>query len=128
MHYSKKKPLPPYYGTGFKLLKARASVGFAHQGSALPEGVMMNRLFTKTRGFLAAALALLFCPCHLIITLPLVLSLLGGTVLGGFLRSHMGFLLAVSLVFFVAATAFAFRCLTDRTSRNHSNRLNVRRV
>jgi len=88
----------------------------------------MNRLFAKTRGFLAAALALLFCPCHLFITLPVVLSLLGGTVLGRFLRSHTGFLLAASFVFFVAATAVAVRWLTGRSGKTHSNRLSTRRV
>ena len=82
----------------------------------------MNRLLAKTRGFLAAALALLLCPCHLIITLPLVLSLLGGTVLGGFLRSHMGFLFAVFLVFFVAATAFAFRWLNKQKPLEQTQR------
>jgi len=88
----------------------------------------VNRLFANARGFLAAALALVFCPCHLIITLPLVLSLLGGTVFARFLRSHTGFLLAVSFVFFVAAIAFAVRWLTGRTSKTHSNKLSTRRV
>jgi len=88
----------------------------------------MNRSFAKARGFLAAGVALLFCPCHLVITLPLVLGVLGGTVYGRFLQSHMGLLLAVSFVFFMGATVFAVRWLTGPTSRKHSNDLNPRRV
>ncbi len=47
-------------------------------------------------GFLA-------CPCHLIITLPLLISLLAGTALGSFLSRNTGLVYAGAGIYFVAA-------------------------
>ena len=47
-------------------------------------------------GFLA-------CPCHLIITLPLLLSLLSGTALGSFLNSNSGLVYTGAGLYFVVA-------------------------
>src|SRR5258708_36171660 len=49
-------------------------------------------------GFLA-------CPCHLIITLPLLISLLAGTALGSFLSRHTSLVYTVAGVYFVVALA-----------------------
>jgi hypothetical protein len=49
-------------------------------------------------GFLA-------CPCHLIITLPLLLSLLAGTALGSFLSQNSGLVYAGASIYFVVALA-----------------------
>ena len=49
-------------------------------------------------GFLA-------CPCHLIITLPLLLSLLAGTALGSFLSRNTGLVYTGAGIYFVAALA-----------------------
>ena len=50
-------------------------------------------------GFLA-------CPCHLIITLPLFISLLAGTALGSFLSRNTGFIsIGAGISFMVALTA-----------------------
>jgi len=49
-------------------------------------------------GFLA-------CPCHLIITLPLLLSLLAGTALGSFLSQNSGLAYTGASIYFVVALA-----------------------
>ena len=49
-------------------------------------------------GFLA-------CPCHLIITLPLLLSLLAGTALGSFLSRNSGLVYTGAGLYFVVALA-----------------------
>ena len=52
-------------------------------------------------GFLA-------CPCHLIITLPLLISLLAGTAVGGFLSRNRGLVYAGAGVYFVVALALGY--------------------
>ncbi len=49
-------------------------------------------------GFLA-------CPCHLIITLPLLISLLAGTALGSFLSHNTGLVYTGAGIYFVVALA-----------------------
>ena len=49
-------------------------------------------------GFLA-------CPCHLIITLPLLISLLAGTALGSFLSLNTGLVTTGAAIYFVVALA-----------------------
>ena len=52
-------------------------------------------------GFLA-------CPCHLIITLPLVISLLAGTAVGSFLSHNTGLVLTFAGIYFVVALALGY--------------------
>ena len=49
-------------------------------------------------GFLA-------CPCHLIVTLPLLISLLAGTALGSFLSRNTGLVYTGAGIYFVVALA-----------------------
>ncbi len=49
-------------------------------------------------GFLA-------CPCHLIITLPLLISLLAGTAAGSFLSRNTGLVYTGAGIYFVVALA-----------------------
>ena len=63
----------------------------------------------KVRGTVAAVLAVVFCPCHLVLTLPLVLTLLGSSAGGLFLSSHSGLLFGLFAVLFVGALFFAYR-------------------
>ena len=52
-------------------------------------------------GFLA-------CPCHLIITLPLLISLLAGTALGSFLSRNTGLVATFAGIYFVVALALGY--------------------
>jgi len=69
----------------------------------------MGELWFKVRGIVAAVVALIACPCHLILTLPLLLSLTAGTALGAFLEQHTWLLITVSTVVFVGGLYLALR-------------------
>jgi hypothetical protein len=43
------------------------------------------------------------CPCHLVVTLPLVFSLLAGTAVGAWLASHQSLIFALASVYFAIA-------------------------
>ena len=45
------------------------------------------------------------CPCHLIITLPIVLGLLAGTGVGAILANNTGFVYSIAGGYFIVALA-----------------------
>lgn len=59
-------------------------------------------------GYMLVITGLLACPCHVPLTLPLVLALLGGTALGGWLNTHMGLVYGLSAGYFLAALIVGF--------------------
>ncbi len=56
-------------------------------------------------GVVLTVTGFLACPCHLIITLPLLISLLVGTALGSFLSHNTGEVLTFAGIYFVVALA-----------------------
>lgn len=69
----------------------------------------------KLRTGLAAALAVVACPCHV----PLIIALFAGTTFGASLASHTGLLYGAMTGLFVVAVALVFvrtRATTDATS------------
>ena len=58
-------------------------------------------------GFLA-------CPCHLPLTLPLLIALFGGSALGGWLATHTGLVIGLSTGYFIAALVVGFWLLNRR--------------
>lgn len=72
----------------------------------------MRRIaWNKVRGYLAAGVALIACPCHLIVTLPLFLGLMGGTAAGAYLEQNIALVFVVSTLLFVGGLVLAFRWL-----------------
>jgi hypothetical protein len=59
-------------------------------------------------GVVLTVTGFLACPCHLIITLPLLISLLAGTALGSFLSSNTGLVYAFASIYFVVALALGY--------------------
>ena len=59
-------------------------------------------------GVVLAVTGFLACPCHLIITLPLLASLLAGTALGSFLTHNTGLVTTLAGVYFVVALALGY--------------------
>ncbi len=57
----------------------------------------------KIGAYLLLGVAFVTCPCHLVLTLPLALSLLGGTALGASLAAHTGAVVVAMGVFFFVA-------------------------
>lgn len=68
----------------------------------------------KIRGYLAVGVGLAACPCHLPLTLPLLLALIGGTALGAWLATHQAILFVVSAGLFVGGLALGLRWLNSR--------------
>ena len=66
-------------------------------------------------GLILTVTGFLACPCHLPLTLPLLLALLGGTSLGLFLRANTGLVFAAAGAYFLVAIAAGLFLLTDRT-------------
>ena len=56
-------------------------------------------------GVVLTVTGFLACPCHLIITLPLLISLVAGTALGSFLSRNTGLVYTVAGIYFVVALA-----------------------
>jgi MerE protein len=56
-------------------------------------------------GVVLTVTGLLACPCHLIITLPLLFSLLAGTAAGSFLSRNIGLVYTGATIYFVVALA-----------------------
>jgi len=59
-------------------------------------------------GVVLTVTGLLACPCHLIITLPLLISGLAGTALGSFLSRNTGEVLTFAGIYFVVALALGY--------------------
>lgn len=57
----------------------------------------------KIGAYLLLGVAFVTCPCHLVLTLPLALGLLGGTALGAALAAHTGAVVLTMGVFFFVA-------------------------
>lgn len=68
-------------------------------------------------GYLLAGTALLACPCHLPLTLPLALALLGGTALGPLLAARSDLVIIAAGVYFVAGLVLGLLLLVGRTTR-----------
>jgi hypothetical protein len=69
---------------------------------------------TRISWFLAVT-GVLACPCHLVITLPLAVALLGGTALGGWIATHEGAVALGAALYFVGALTLGATLLLART-------------
>ncbi len=69
-------------------------------------------------GWLLAITGFLACPCHLPLTLPILLALLGGTSLGLFLQQNTGLVIAAATAYFLGALGFGLVLLTRSTPRD----------
>jgi len=61
------------------------------------------------KGFAAGMVALVACPCHLPLTLPLLLVLTSGTAVGGWLVANQWLVWLSSLVLFIGGMALMVR-------------------
>lgn len=59
-------------------------------------------------GVMLTVTGFLACPCHLIITLPLLASLLTGTALGGFLTHNTSLVYTGAAIYFVVALGLGY--------------------
>lgn len=68
-------------------------------------------MWLKIRGYIAGAGTFLVCPCHLPLTLPLILALTAGTAVGGWLANNTTLIYAASIVLFIVGLLLAGRWL-----------------
>ena len=71
-----------------------------------------SSLFLIT-GFLA-------CPCHIPLTLPLLVALFGGTTLGTWLSTHTGLVIGLSTGYFLAAIVLGVWLLNRRSPEGNA--------
>jgi len=62
-------------------------------------------------GIVLTVTGILACPCHLIITLPLLTALFAGTALGSFLTHNTGLVYGGAAIYFVVALVLGVRFL-----------------
>ena len=74
----------------------------------------------KIAGYLLAGTALIACPCHLVLLLPVVLGLLGGTALGAALAANTGWVVAAATAYFALALAGALHLLYRRAGNGQT--------
>jgi uncharacterized protein YneF (UPF0154 family) len=79
---------------------------------------MKKNIWHRIWGFLAAGIALITCPCHLVLILPLLLSLTAGTAVGAFLEKNYYTVIAVSIIVFFGGLILAIRLLGSGLSED----------
>jgi|GEM_PF-1533204 len=72
----------------------------------------MLQIWHTVKGGVAAVVALIVCPCHLPITLPLLITLTAGTAFGVWLGNNTATVGIISTVIFVGGLALAFKWMT----------------
>ncbi len=72
----------------------------------------------RISGLVLTVTGFLACPCHLIITLPLLATLLTGTALGSFLTHNTGLVYTGAAIYFVVALALGAQFLLSPTRKN----------
>src|SRR5207245_1642732 len=65
-------------------------------------------LMRRMSGIVLTVTGILACPCHLIVTLPLLTSLLVGTRLSSFLKQNTGLVIIFAGIYFVLALALGY--------------------
>lgn len=65
-------------------------------------------IWHQVKGWVAVITAFVACPCHLPITLPLILSLTAGTGLGAWIANNRDLFVALLTVYFLAGLGLGF--------------------
>jgi mercuric ion transport protein len=69
----------------------------------------MLQHWEKIRIGVSGLIALVSCPCHLPITLPIILAITAGTSLGVWIANNTSMVLAISTVIFISSLLFTLR-------------------
>jgi hypothetical protein len=72
---------------------------------------------SKVVGGALAVTGFLACPCHLVITLPLLVGVFGGTAIGAFLAANTGLIVLIAVVYFIGALGAGWYLLTREKPR-----------
>lgn len=70
---------------------------------------MILQTWHTIKGYAAGAVAFIACPCHLPITLPLLVALTAGTAFGRWLENNMVTVVLISTALFIGGLFLAFK-------------------
>lgn len=73
----------------------------------------MNDTLRTIKGYVSIAIGLIACPCHLPLTLPILLGLTAGTALGAWLSENTALMFALSTAVFIGGLALGNRWLNE---------------
>ena len=76
----------------------------------------------KVWGGLLLVTGIIACPCHLIVTLPLLLGLLAGTAAGALLGANTGLVYGIAGAYFIVALASGWYVLSRKKSSQNQTR------
>lgn len=83
----------------------------------------------KVWGTVLTVTSFVACPCHFPVTLPILLGLLGGTGLGGFISSNTGIVYGVAAAYFIVALAAGYWLLSRKAkARGRARELPAQRL
>lgn len=74
----------------------------------------MTQSSKKARIGISGFIALVSCPCHLPVTLPIILSITAGTSLGLWIINNTGVVAIISSLIFVGSLFLTFRLVNKR--------------
>ncbi len=73
----------------------------------------MFKTWRTIRSYLAGVVAFIVCPCHLPLTVPLLISLTAGTAFGTWLAQNTVLVGAIATAAFIGGLALAFKWFTQ---------------
>lgn len=79
----------------------------------------MSQTWSAIKGYLMGALALIACPCHLPITLPILVALTAGTAFSVWLQNNFLTIGGAATVIFVGALVLALKWSGSRARVRH---------
>ncbi len=93
------------------------TIGLAGLAGAQKRRSAMDATWHKLKGWFAGITAFVTCPCHLPLTLPLLIDPMSGTALGAWLARNTILIYALATAYFLAALPLAIRWM-NRASGN----------
>ena len=73
---------------------------------------------SKVRGGVLTLTGFIACPCHLPLTLPLIVSMLGGTGIGSFVGANTSLIYGIATGYFIVGIAVGvYLLMRKKTSR-----------
>lgn len=90
----------------------------------------MLQTWHTIKGGVAAAVAFVACPCHLPVTLPLLIALTAGTAFGTWLENNTVTVGVISTIIFIGGLALAYKWMTEaaRTPETGAQGIQLRQI
>src|SRR5712692_4946755 len=83
----------------------------------------MGNFIRSARGYVSMGIGLVACPCHLALTLPLLLSLTAGTAFSAWLAAHTALVFGFSTLIFIGGFGLGMFWLNTGSQRRAGSKL-----